>query len=251
MAEGPRFERITEHPETLASAFQLACASARYSLLESLTRPNDLVVEVGCGAGMGLARLGDAGRHVVGADLAFPNLRVAAVHSPVMAADAQQMPVRDAAAALTALLEAIYYVPDQPAAVAEMARATAPGGRLVLSWPDPRRPGFIASPFATHYPEPAEVRSWLEPWCSAVEVRGAFPISAERRTVVIARAIANRMRLIPKTMRRRGQLKRLLGQGVATLGNFVLDASAIPTTIIDPQAPAATHVMLYAVGTRL
>ena len=251
MPDRPRFELITEHPETLASTFQLECASARYSLLESLTHPGDLVVEVGCGAGVGLARLGAAGRRVVGADLAFANLRVAAEHSSVVAADAQRLPIRDASAALTALLEAIYYVPDQHAAVAEMARATAPGGRLVLSWPDPRRRGFLASPFATHYPEPAELRRWLEPWCAVVELRGAFPVSADRRTVTAARAIANRMRLVPKTMHGRGQLKRLLGRGSGTIADFVLDAGAIPTTMTDPDSPAATHVMLYAVGTRL
>lgn len=250
LADRPRFERITEYPDTPASTFQLQCASARYSLIRSLSGPGDVVVEVGCGSGVGLNRLREAGRQAVGVDVSIANLTIAAKHSPVSNASAENLPLRSGAAAVTALPEAIYYIGNQPAAIAELARVTARSGRIVVSWPDPRRPGFVSSPFSTHYPHPDEIYSWLRPWCSTVEVRGAFPTTEEPRVVTFARAAAIRLKLVPKTLRRRGQLKRLLGLGAGTVADLELDEASLPRTPINHAGRQSTHVMLYAIGVR-
>lgn len=249
-ADRPRFERITEYPDTPASAFQLQCASARYSLIRSLSRPGELVVEVGCGSGVGLNRLRGSGRHAVGVDISLTNLTIAAQCSPVTNANGENLPLRAGTAAVTALPEAIYYIDNQPAAIAELARVTAPGGRIVVSWPDPRRPGFLASPYSTHYPHPGEMYTWLMPWCTNVELRGAFPTTHEARSVKLARTSANRLGLVPRTMHRRGQLKRLFGLGVGAVADLQLNDASIPEAPIDHAGPRATHIMLYAIGVR-
>lgn len=250
LADRPRFERITEYPDTPASAFQLQCAAARYSLIRSLSKPGDVVVEVGCGSGVGLNRLREAGLHAIGVDVSLANLSTAAQRSPVANASAEDLPLRAGAAAVTALPEAIYYIDNQPAAIAELARVTARGGRIVVSWPDPRRPGFLSSPFSTHYPRPDEIYAWLLPWCSHVEVRGAFPNTEEAWFVTLTRAYANRLGLVPKTLHRRGQLKRLLGLAAGAAADVELDHASVPQTPIDHAERQSTHVMLYAVGVR-
>lgn len=178
------------------------------------------------------------------------NLAAAAQCAPVSNASAEDLPLRSGIAAVTALPEAIYYIDNQPRAIAELARVTAPGGCIVVSWPDPRRPGFLPSPFSTHYPRPEEMYGWLTQWCSNVELRGAFPTAEEAQVVTVARALADRLGLIPKTMHRRGQLKRLLGQGAGTVADVELDDGSVPDTPISPFGSQPTHVMLYAVGTR-
>lgn len=250
LADRPRYERITEHPDTPASEFQLQCAAARYSLILSLSKPGDMIVEIGCGSGIGLNHLRDSGRIALGVDISLANLRVASRSAPVGNATAVNLPVRTRAAMVTALPEVIYYIEDQSAAIAELARVTARGGRIIVSWPDPRRAGFIPSPFATSYPLPADVYAWLRPWCSNIEMRGAFPSTNETRLISVARASANRLGLVPRTLHRRGQLKRLLGLGAGSVADLELDDACVPRTLVNPASRESTHVMLYAVGFR-
>lgn len=246
----PAFERITEYPDTPASVFQLQCSAARYSLIRSLSRPDDLVIEVGCGAGVGLSRLRAAGRHVVGVDISLKNLTFASRSAPVTNASAEELPLRSGVARVTALPEAIYYIEDQPAAIAELARVTAPGGCIVVSWPDSRRPGFVASPFATRYPHPDSVQTWLGPWCSSVDLRGAFAVEDENLLVRLTRGLAHRLGLIPRTLHRRGQLKRLLGLGAGTVDDFELDDDCVPHELLSRGTEKPSHIMIYAIGVR-
>jgi SAM-dependent methyltransferase len=250
LADRHRFEQITEYPDTPASEFQLQCAAARYSLIRSLSEPGDVVVEVGCGSGVGLNLLREAGRQAIGVDVSMANLAVAAQRSPVANGSAEDLPLLGGAAAVTALPEAIYYIDNQATAIAELARVTSHGGYIVVSWPDPRRPGFVPSPFSTHYPQPDEIYAWLLPWCSSVEIRGAFSITTESRIVTLARACASRLGLVPKTLHRRGQLKRVLGLVAGFVADVELDDASVPHTPISPTRGQPSHVMLYAVGVR-
>ncbi|MGQ0432418.1 MAG: class I SAM-dependent methyltransferase [Microthrixaceae bacterium] len=250
MADRPRFERITEYPDTPASAFQLQCAAARYSLIRSLSCPGDVVVEVGCGSGVGLNRLRESGRQAVGIDISLANLSIASQSAPVSNATAEELPLRSGAAMVTALPEAIYYIEDQPAAIAELARVTAKGGHIIVSWPDSRRPGFVASPFATRYPHPDTMQTWLTPWCSSLDMRGAFAVEDETPLVRIARGLAGRLGLIPRTLHRRGQLKRLLGRGAGTMDDFELDDDRVPHEPLSRGTERPRHIMLYAIGVR-
>ncbi|TMA76416.1 MAG: methyltransferase domain-containing protein [Deltaproteobacteria bacterium] len=93
------------------------------------------VLDLGCGPGISTAKL-PAG--TVGGDSAMSMLRRARRHDPRMplvALDAAALPVRSGALDAVTLHSVLYLLPDQPAALREIARVLRPGGRAVLLEP--------------------------------------------------------------------------------------------------------------------
>jgi ubiquinone/menaquinone biosynthesis C-methylase UbiE len=92
-----------------------------------------LVADIGCGSGRYLGALRGAGARVVGVDLSVGML--AAVPDPpaLLAADAQALPLTDAAIDVVMMMHMLYHVPDPALAVAEAARVLRRGGRLLVA----------------------------------------------------------------------------------------------------------------------
>jgi 2-polyprenyl-6-hydroxyphenyl methylase/3-demethylubiquinone-9 3-methyltransferase len=100
-------------------------AAARATLLPPAPRPGAVLVDLGCGAGLGY-------RHV-GVDLVGTSLRLAAEHGVLsVRGDVQRLPVGDGVADAVSAGEILEHVPDHRAAVAEACRVLRPGGTLVL-----------------------------------------------------------------------------------------------------------------------
>ncbi|MGX7731597.1 class I SAM-dependent methyltransferase [Rhodococcus sp. 2H158] len=106
------------------------------------------VVEIGCGTGRLVCHLAHRGARVLGVELSAGMLSVAAGRAPgrVVRADAARLPVPDAvvdAAVTVATLE----FTDAAAVLAEMARITRPGGRIVALTLNPTSPwGWLDRP---------------------------------------------------------------------------------------------------------
>jgi ubiquinone/menaquinone biosynthesis C-methylase UbiE len=109
-------------------------------------RPGERVLDVACGTGV-VARLasqpvGAAGT-VAGLDINPGMLAVArSTTPPGMAIDwheasAEAMPLRDASFDAVLCQMGLQFVPDKHAALSEMRRVLAPGGRLILNVPGP------------------------------------------------------------------------------------------------------------------
>lgn len=104
-------------------------------------RPGERVLDVGCGPGFyvadALERIGPDG-HVTGVDASPAMLeatrRRVEGHANVTLAegDATALPLADATVDCALCVQVLEYVPDVPAALAEMHRVLRPGGRLVL-----------------------------------------------------------------------------------------------------------------------
>jgi len=100
----------------------------------------DRVVDVGCGTGNAALIAAGRGAGVTGVDPAQRLLEVAEARArgsgldlSFVQGDAASMPLEDDAADLLLSVFGVIFAPDAEAAAAEMARITAPGGRIVLS----------------------------------------------------------------------------------------------------------------------
>ena len=105
-------------------------------------RPEDDLLDVGCGSAMLLAEQAAHVRHVAGLDaseiqvgMARQRLaaRIAAGSAEIVLGDAMALPWEDGRFSVVASLNCLKFVPDPPQALAEMQRVLRPGGRLVLT----------------------------------------------------------------------------------------------------------------------
>lgn len=91
------------------------------------------VLDVGCGTGFDLARIGDGG---VGVDRSFTMTRRAQRFSPVAIADAAALPFADGAFAAARADRVLQHLNDPEQALDELVRVVRPGGLVAVSDPD-------------------------------------------------------------------------------------------------------------------
>lgn len=112
-----------------AHAWAVECRAVESALpvLAGLT-----LVEVGCGTGRLVQYLSDRGARTVGVDLAAGMLAVAAGRVPgrFLRADASRLPLADASVDGAVTVATLEFT-DAAAVLAELARVTRPGGRIV------------------------------------------------------------------------------------------------------------------------
>ena len=110
------------------------------------------VLDAACGTGVVARYAAPRAGHVVGADVNAGMLAVAARIAPQLEwvqADIAALPFEDGTFDLVLCQQALQFVPDHAAALAELRRVLAPGGRILVSvWRGPEHnPGFAV--FAT------------------------------------------------------------------------------------------------------
>jgi SAM-dependent methyltransferase len=105
-------------------------------------RPDDELLEVGCGSARMLAEHASQVRYVAGLDaseiqvgMARQRLtgRLAAGTAEIVQGDAMALPWEDSRFSVVASLNCLKFVPDPPKALREMHRVLRPDGRLVLT----------------------------------------------------------------------------------------------------------------------
>jgi SAM-dependent methyltransferase len=100
-------------------------------------RPGERIAEIGCGDGLNLAILRDAGcRRLVGSDLS-PDLLRLVRGAPVFAADVHDLPLGDARLDAALVDSVLHHLEPLGPALAELRRVIRPGGRLCLLEPRP------------------------------------------------------------------------------------------------------------------
>ncbi len=212
----PEFSTITESPCNRATSDQLSILHTRYAWAAKYAANRD-VLEVACGAGVGLGRIAQVAHRTVGGDIDECNCAIASetYHGrreiEVMHLDAEHLPFPANSFDLIILFEAIYYLNSADAFFREARRLLRPNGLLLISSVNCRWKGFNHSPFSTRYYEAAQLAEHLADQCFAVSVYGAFPetVSVFNKIAGVFRKAAVRFHLIPRTQRRKEWLKRI------------------------------------------
>jgi ubiquinone/menaquinone biosynthesis C-methylase UbiE len=227
----------------------------RYRMAAELA-PGGAVLEVGCGSGMGLPYLQAHSNLVIGGDYTMALLAEARRHLPdanLVRIDAQRLPFRDQSFDAVLMLEMIYYVADQEAALAECHRVLKPGGKVMVCMPNRDRPDFNPSPFSTRYPNVGDIRALLAAAGFDARIYGAFAVeaaSSRDRILGPLRHLAVRYKLIPSSMRAKSMVKRLMYGKLPTLG-AVHDGMADYSDPVELEAASGSdhrYKNLYAVG---
>ncbi|MDI3315321.1 MAG: methyltransferase domain-containing protein [Mycobacterium sp.] len=100
------------------------------------------IADIGCGTGRLGALLASRDAQVIGIDVDAAMLAVAALRLPgrLVRADAMALPLRDASVDAAVSVATLEFTADPAQALAEMARITRPGGRLVAAMLNPTSP---------------------------------------------------------------------------------------------------------------
>lgn len=254
----PSYVTVSEIPGSGATADQLAMLYTRYHLAAEASGGKD-VLEVACGAGIGLGYLARRARAVVGGDYDEVLLGYARAHYGnaigLLRLDAQALPFADRSFDVVILFEALYYLAAPERFVAEASCVLRPGGILLISTVNRDWPGFNPSPFSHRYLSVPELHEVLAVSGFAVELYGGFPVGAQTargRAIYAARRMAVALRLIPRTMRGKERLKRLIYGRLIPLPHEVDDGMAQAGELVPlpPSSPAPGYKVLYAVAHR-
>jgi SAM-dependent methyltransferase len=137
-------------------------------------RPEDILLDVGCGSGAFLQEHAGAVGRVAGIDLSGVQIRLArrrlddrirAGTAEIVEGDAGSLPWDDATFTAVTCMGSLDWFDDPAATVAEMHRVLAPGGRLVVTYGmDDRNEAAVAQAAAWGMatPSEAEARALLE-----------------------------------------------------------------------------------------
>ena len=219
------------------------------------------VLELACGSGTGLGLLASRAARVVGGDYSDVLLARARAHYrtrvPLVRLSADALPFSAGAFDLVLLFEASYYVPDMRKAFAEIARVLTPGGLALFANANPDRHDFIPSPHSVRYHNADAFRQGLSACGFDVRVEGAYPIEPSSggglgsKIAPLARQVLQALGLVPKTLRGRARLKKLLGTHLRdTPAELPADFATVEPRHVLPDGPVVGYKVLYVTATK-
>jgi lipopolysaccharide/colanic/teichoic acid biosynthesis glycosyltransferase/SAM-dependent methyltransferase len=254
--QATNYETVTEMPGAGATREQIAMLHTRYSLAGDLAAGKE-VLELACGPGIGLGHLASRAARVVGGDVDPKLVQIARSRHgnrvEVQQIDATALPFAAASFDVVLLLEAIYYLPNADRFVAEARRVLRPGGALLICSANCERSDFNPSPFATSYFSANQLRDLISRHGFHPEILAGFPIQFQGVGGVLRQILRNfavRFRLIPRTMKWKARLKRIVFgrlQGLPeTLGDRL--SHAAPLAVIGEGQDVRRYQVLYVIG---
>jgi ubiquinone/menaquinone biosynthesis C-methylase UbiE len=254
------FLTVTETPGAKASKEQIERLYHRYHFAVPFCQGKD-VLEVACGAGMGLGYLSQSARKVVGADIDDNILHIAKKHYAgrdkieIRNFEAQDIPFSDRSFDVVIMYEAIYYLPQPEKFIGEAARVLRDDGVLIVCTVNKQWSDFNPSPFSVRYYSSSELADLLKPGFSRVQLYGAFPAKPnsgrEKLTSAIKR-MAVSLHLMPKTMKGKELFKSVFFGPLSDIPAEITEGLSDygPSTPIAEGPTCLSYKVLYAVGSK-
>lgn len=226
------FSLVSETPGLGVTKENASMLMTRYAFARKYCEGKD-VLEISCGAGMGLGYLAARAKSLIGADYDPEFVRKANRHYGgrvvVHEADAQAMPFTDNSFDTVVMMEAIYFLPDALSFIKEAKRVLRPGGNIVLVSANCEYKTFNPCDRATKYFSAAELAKILVAQDFLVHTWKGFkdtPRSWKSKVLGAARKVVVSLRLIPNTMKGKELMKRLAYGKLVVLPDEISDGFA-------------------------
>jgi SAM-dependent methyltransferase len=258
------YDQITEIGGTEITGEAASMVYTRYALAAELARGRR-TLEIGCASGVGLGLIMAEADFAVGGDVFLPMLQTARRHYgrrlSLTQFSAVDLPFKNRSFDFVFFMEATYYVRDFGRALDEIGRVLDTDGTLLFVNANPERPDFIRSPHSVHYHSAREFRALLEDRGYRVETAGAFALemrrngkrgaSLKRSLLGAGRKVAETLHLVPKTLRGRARIKRLIFGKLRPLPPE-LPAGFAPREKLKPlgEVRATDHKVIYVIAGR-
>lgn len=144
----------------------------RVQAILSVVRPNDRVLEVGCGKGRFLKAITEVypDAQCTGVDISSALLACLPSNIRAVKGSLESIPYPDNHFDVVLSVEAIEHSPNPEVAVKEMVRVTRVGGWVVIIDKQLSHWGRLSCPSWERWPEPEKFRRWLSKWCDQVIV---------------------------------------------------------------------------------
>jgi ubiquinone/menaquinone biosynthesis C-methylase UbiE len=257
----PDYSTVTEITGNKVTREQLSRINTRYRFASEWCVGKD-VLEVACGAGLGLGYLAAHAGRVVGGDIDEKILTFARQtyngrkKIALSQFDAHNLPFRDRLFDVVILFEAIYYLAGPERFIAEARRVLRNEGTLIICTANKDRAEFNPSPYSHEYFSAPQLFQILqESGFRNIELYGDCPVrkdGAKNTLLSVLQRTAVYLDLIPRTMKGKEYLKRVfmgkllplpseLDEGISEYSQPV----RIPGT-----APVSNFKVLYAVARR-
>lgn len=242
-----RYHEITESPGQRATREQLERLYQRYRFASAHVS-GGRVLEVACGAGLGLGFLAGRASSVVGGDIDDSNLEVAGERYRddrgirLVKLDAHSLPFPAGSFDVVVLCEAIYYLETPEKFVSEAHRTLGPGGVLFLSTVNSDWRDFHPSRYSTRYLNAPALAALLRRQFPRVELYGAFEADGGgvgAGIFSLMKRTASSLRMIPGSLEARELMKRV----------FIGKLEPVPAEVFDGMADYREPVPVATDGT--
>jgi ubiquinone/menaquinone biosynthesis C-methylase UbiE len=230
---------VTELAGESISSEQLNRLCNRYYWAMDYCKDKD-VLEVACGTGPGLGYLANGAKSLVAGDVSNEILDIARNHYgnsiDIRQFDACSMPFADVSFDVIIIFEAIYYLPSIDKFIKECKRLLRPNGYILIATANKDLYDFIPSPHSVKYYGVSELSKLFMSHGLEAKFYGGTAlsdVSLKQKIVRPVKKIASRLGLIPKTMKGKKWLKKLVFGDLLPMPAEI-NASTVP---YDPPAP--------------